>query len=151
MLRVLNLNIIVDKNYVYSLSHFSVCSAKVKSLICRKWTWLLEKIEMEQSVALSVVRPRVSKRQYLNETAFFQRVSKWPYLNVIYVAKHHLWHQSWRSSWLWHLDLRTLNCSLESSSFGGKSFYLTHFHNEEDTFLFTGNFLYHWHCFSDFH
>lgn len=100
MLRVLILNIIVEKNDVYSLSHFSVCSAKVKSLICRKCTCLLEKIEMEQPVATSVVRPRVSK---------------WPYLNAIYVAKHHLWHQRWRNSWQWQLGLRTLNYSLDSS------------------------------------
>lgn len=108
MLRVLILKVIVWKNDVYSLPHFSVCSAKVKSLICRSWTWLLEKIEMEQSVGISVARPRVSN---------------WPYLNAIYVAKHHLWHQSWRSSWQWQLGLRTLNYSLVSSIFGGKSFY----------------------------
>lgn len=44
-------------------------------------------------------------------------------MNAIYVAKHHLWHQSWRNSWLWHLGLRTLNYSLVNDIFGGKSFY----------------------------
>lgn len=61
VLIVLILSVIVEKNDVYNVSHFSMCFGKVKSPICRKWPWLLEKIEMEQCVAVSVVRPRVCK------------------------------------------------------------------------------------------
>uniref|UniRef100_A0A8D0KYA6 Proton-coupled zinc antiporter SLC30A9, mitochondrial n=1 Tax=Strix occidentalis caurina TaxID=311401 RepID=A0A8D0KYA6_STROC len=40
ILSVLILKVIVEKNDVWSLSHFSVWSSKVRNLTCRRWSWL---------------------------------------------------------------------------------------------------------------
>lgn len=78
ILSVLILKVIIEKNDVYSLSQFSVWSAKVNQFHLLQIRFLSiggKKKEMELCVAVSVARARVSKL---------------PYLNAILVAKHHL-------------------------------------------------------------
>uniref|UniRef100_A0A8C0ALT1 Solute carrier family 30 member 9 n=1 Tax=Buteo japonicus TaxID=224669 RepID=A0A8C0ALT1_9AVES len=56
ILSVLILKVIVEKNKVYSLSQFSLWSAKVKNLISRRWNWL--SIGKKRNVMKAVLKKR---------------------------------------------------------------------------------------------